>query len=297
MKNKRIIIFVIGCLLLTGCKDKTYTITFDTNGGIPYDNVVVKEGSTIENLKEPTKDGYLFVSWRSGGIEFNQETPITKDLKLTAKWIEKPQIANIYTITFVVDDKIEQTKVLENDTIKEPKIPKKENYLFLGWYLDNKLYDFNTPIIKDITLIAKYELNVVTVSYDLDGGVGLSLETIPKNSNLTIPEPPKKEGYRFLKWTLDDQDFSFEDKITKDIALKANWEKIEYVTITFDTDGGTIIEPKKIEKHSYLTNLPIPSKEGYSFVAWYSFNQPFDTEAKVETDLNFKAVYQKNIQQ
>ena len=179
MRSKKIIILLL-CILLTGCKAKTYTIIFDTSGGEAMDSITIIEGNTIENLSPPKKEGYLFVSWLKDGIEYNENSPINEDMTLTASWIETPKILNTYTVTFVVDEEIEQMKVVENEIINEPEIPQKENYLFLGWYIGNELYDFSSKVTKDITLIAKYELDTVTITYNLDGGQGLVMKTTPK---------------------------------------------------------------------------------------------------------------------
>lgn len=37
-----------------------------------------------------------------------------------------------------------------------PDVPKREGFEFLGWYLDNKLYNFENEVTKDITLVAKW---------------------------------------------------------------------------------------------------------------------------------------------
>ena len=276
MRSKKIIYLLVLFIFLTGCKENTYTITFNTDGGTIMENVTINKGETIENIDSPTKEGYLFVSWLKDGIEYNVETPVQEDITLTANWIEVPEIYNYYTVTFVMGNEIEKATVKENETVKEITPPQIENYIFLGWYIGDEKFDFNTPIIKDISLTAKYELNVVTVTYDLDGGFGLALETIPKHTQISIPETPIRKGYKFLKWTLNGKEFSFDTKIDKDITLKAIWSLIEYVTITFDTDGGTIINPITIEKYSKLNN------------------EPFNIDNKIENDITLKAIYKLN---
>lgn len=292
MKNKKLTILLLS-LILTGCKEKTFTVSFDTLGGNIINPITIKEGNIINNLEIPTKEGYLFVNWKKDGLDYDRKTPITEDITLTANWIEKPKIPNTYTVTFIAEDKMEKTVVKENEVVDEIAPPKKENYLFLGWYLDDQKYDFSNKITKDIRLEAKYELNVVTVTYELDGGMGLALETIPKNTTVSIPNPPQKPGYRFLKWQLNGKDFSFTTKIAKDITLKAIWEKIEYITISFDTDGGLPIETMIIEKYSKINNLPIPTKEGYRFLKWQIDNQDFNAETEIDTNIVLKAVYEQ----
>ena len=118
MKNKKILIVLL-LLVLTGCGDKTYTITFDTLGGSVIKSVILKEGDTIDDIDKPTKDGYLFVNWLKDGLEFKTDTPITEDTNLTASWVLAPDLVNDYTISFVTDKYIEKIMVEENKTIEE----------------------------------------------------------------------------------------------------------------------------------------------------------------------------------
>ena len=291
MRSKLVLIFIL-ILILTGCKEKTYTITFDTNGGTKMNSITIKEGENINDIEIPSKEGYLFVKWLKDGTPYNKNNPVKEDITLTATWIEKPNAIETYKVTYIIDNYQDIEVVGENTTINERKAPKKENHTFLGWYYENKLFDFNTKITKDIVLIAKYELNKVKITYDLDDGIGLTSEDIYINTSPNIPPTPKKEGYKFLKWTLDNKDFSFNTKITKDITIKAVWEKLEYVTIIYDTDGGKDIKPITIEKYSKLKELPIPIKEGYKFIEWQLNNKKFDIDTKIENDITLKAIYE-----
>ena len=52
--------------------------------------------------------------------------------------------------------------VKESEQATKPTAPTKTGYTFKGWYTDAELttvYDFNTPVTKDITLYAKWEKN------------------------------------------------------------------------------------------------------------------------------------------
>ncbi len=53
--------------------------------------------------------------------------------------------------------KTEEVRI--NKKAQEPGEPILEGYTFLGWYLDNELYDFNRPVTKNITLVAKWKEN------------------------------------------------------------------------------------------------------------------------------------------
>lgn len=293
MRSK--IIILILCLILTGCGSKTYTITFNTDGGTPLENIVIKEGENIKDIELPVKDGYLFVSWIKDGHEFDENTPINEDLTLTATWIETPELYDTYTVIYQVEGNVEKEVVKENSIISKPVDPEKENHTFIGWYVGDELYDFNNPIKKDLVLEAKFELDTITVTYELDGGTGPGLTKVIKGESLEIPNPPTKEGYKFIKWTLNEQDFSFTTKIEEDITLKAIWEKIEYVTIEFDTNDGNEINKITIEKYTKINSLPSPIKEGYTFKYWSLNNEPFDTDTKIEENIILKAVYDKDL--
>nr|DAV24949.1 MAG TPA: hypothetical protein [Caudoviricetes sp.] len=69
-------------------------------------------------------------------------------------------ILNSYVVTFNASGgtSIESQTVLEGEKAQRPNNPSKSDYNFLGWYLNDVLFDFeNTPITSDITLIAKWE--------------------------------------------------------------------------------------------------------------------------------------------
>lgn len=68
-------------------------------------------------------------------------------------------IPKTYTVTFIDGDNTSTIKVIENDTIEEI-ILNKEGYKFIGWYLNDHKFDFNTKITDNITLVAKYEKNI-----------------------------------------------------------------------------------------------------------------------------------------
>ncbi len=57
-----------------------------------------------------------------------------------------------------MDDSVFDEKITyKGNKIIKPNNPFKEGFSFLGWYLDEKLFDFNTSISADLTLIAKFQ--------------------------------------------------------------------------------------------------------------------------------------------
>ncbi len=67
-----------------------------------------------------------------------------------------------YTVTFVTGggSAVNPQTVCDGDIVFKPANPKKEGFTFEGWYADEactELYNFRTPVTKDITLYAKWK--------------------------------------------------------------------------------------------------------------------------------------------
>lgn len=64
-----------------------------------------------------------------------------------------------YSVVFdsTMGTSVETQQVTKNKTVKKPKDPTMDGYIFKGWYLDNEEYDFSTRVTKDITLTGKWE--------------------------------------------------------------------------------------------------------------------------------------------
>jgi len=185
---------------------------------------------------------------------------------------------------------VEIQKVGKNRFIKKPKDPVKEGYTFEGWYLDGELFDFNTPITKNIELIAKWipidsidETEKLEVSFDTDGGSSIASIKVEKNEKINKPTDPIKEGHKFISWQLDGKDFDFSTLITKSIELVAKWEK---ETIQNDTPNIIPISNITLSKTSIslyvggkfkLTATIKPNNATNKNITWKSSNSSVAT--------------------
>ena len=72
-----------------------------------------------------------------------------------------------YTVIFDANggSYVGNVTVKENETVKQPLNPTREGYQFVGWYLGEELFDFDTKITKDITLKAHWEANGITLNF------------------------------------------------------------------------------------------------------------------------------------
>lgn len=228
-----------------------FKVTFVKDNG--EKNVVkeVYEKDKVTKITDPKKVGNDFIGWYHEGFNslFSFEESIYEDTTLIAKW--EPYV---YIITFDSNGGTPvSSKVVDyKNKVKTPANPTKEGYNFLGWYLNDKKYDFNTTITKDMTLVAKWEVISYTVKFDSAGGSNIESQKVPNGNLVKVPVNPKREGYKFIDWTLDGNVFDFTAKVTKDITLIAKWEKIEEKIAYGDVNEDGKIDNQdsiKLQKH------------------------------------------------
>ena len=146
---------------------KTFTVTFETNGGSIITSVTVNENDRVTPPNNPTKENYSFGGWYvdaglTQAMNFNDK--ITANTTLYAKWnsLEVPPVDTYYTVQFATNggSTIASVDVKENAKVTIPTDPTKNGYKFVGWYTDMALstaMNFNNPITGNLTLYAKWE--------------------------------------------------------------------------------------------------------------------------------------------
>lgn len=172
-----------------------------------------------------------------------------------------------YTITFDTQggNTIEAIEVKANETLVLPKKPEKEGYIFLHWVdEENKPVSNNFKVLKDMKLIAKWAeptQEVVTVSFNTDGGNTISSITVIKGEKITLPENPTKEGYNFKEWVYENgEQFKTEAIIEENITLKAIWEKVEE-NKKETNKNNTTSKPSEGNQNEQPTTTPTPENQ------------------------------------
>ena len=169
MDKKRVGIISVIALIVIGLivfllvnNNKSYEVVFDSNGGSIVETQKVKKSETAVKPNDPTMDGYKFDNWYLDDKVFDFSTPIEKNITLKAKWIKdagsEVKIQK-YAIIFNSDggSSVSSLEVDENGLVKRPSDPTRDGYKFVGWLLNGKDYDFNTPVSGNLTLTAKWE--------------------------------------------------------------------------------------------------------------------------------------------
>lgn len=91
MKKKNLLYVLLGVIIVVGVtiyyvNFRTVTVEFAAKIGAGIAPVSVKVGETITEPIAPESSEYTFQGWYLNGEKFDFNTPITKNIKLEAKW-------------------------------------------------------------------------------------------------------------------------------------------------------------------------------------------------------------------
>ena len=192
---------------------KEYTVTFDPNAeGVSVDptSKLVTFDAAYDTLPTPTREGYTFEGWYLSKTEFTdankvEATTIVKtpgDHMLYANWA-----ANTYTVTFnpnADDATVAPTSkfVTFDAAYGELPTPTRENYRFVGWYLNGVRVTKDT-IVKTAanhTLLAGWSRSYYALTINYVDRNGKKLEksyeaSVALGADFSVTSPVVK-GYK-----------------------------------------------------------------------------------------------------
>ena len=264
-----------------------FTVKYVTGIKEKIDDVEIYEGSLLTEPKI-SRDGYNLEGWYQENQKFDFSTPITSNMTLTAKWVEKGKL----NVTFMVDETVYRVRnVKENDKVTKPKNTTKKGNIFVEWQLNGKSFNFSTPITSNLTLNAVFkEAQTYTVSFDSNGGSSIKDVTVTEGTKVSKPTNPTRKDYDFVEWQLNGKTYNFSNVVTSDITLKAIWEesKPKYI-VQFDSNGGSNVAAQGTDKNQKVTKPTDPTRDNYEFEGWFLDNKKFDFNSTVTSDITLKA--------
>lgn len=254
MKNKKniliilliVIIIVLIVIYFLFLRTKSFTVTFDTDGGSTIDSASVREGQVLDISNRPTKTGYTFIGWMNSDNKIiTKNTILTKDTTLKALWIsnnsEKVSIKFSTDGGNFIDDIINE----KGSKIILPVNPIRKGYTFIGWMNSDGYIISEDMIVSDnMTLTAYYikeGVETSKITFNTDGGNNIKYITVEKGTKIKLPVSPVKDGYVFDGWLLNNELVTSDTVITDDSVLTAKW-KLPYIcpdNCTPSEDGST----------------------------------------------------------
>ena len=75
-----------------------------------------------------------------------------------------------------------------------------------------------------LVLEAKWSLDEFTVTFDLDGGELFEDKVIVYNGLVEEPAAPTKDGFSFLGWFVDGEEYDFDRPVKNDLTIQARWQ-------------------------------------------------------------------------
>lgn len=277
--KKRTIIIVIGVVLIIAClvayfifANKKYTITFDSDGGSVVEKQIVKRGEKVNKPTDPTRDGYIFIEWDLGSSIYDFSAKVTRNLILKAVWKEQEGGKVTYVVNFNTDggNSVSNQIINKDGTITKPQDPVRDGYKFLGWYSNNVLFDFNTPITKNLELVAKWE----KVKDNSTTGTTTTTKKNDTTSSTTKKTTTKKNDTTNTTTT----------KKTTTTTTEA-----KKYTVKFDSNGGSKVSSKEVTSGSKVSKPSNPTRTGYKFSGWTLNNKAYDFNSKVTSNITLVA--------
>lgn len=270
--KKRTIIIVIGVVLIIAClvayfifANKKYTITFDSDGGSVVEKQIVKRGEKVNKPTDPTRDGYIFIEWDLGSSIYDFSAKVTRNLILKAIWKEQEGGKVTYVVNFNTDggNSVSNQIINKDGTITKPQDPVRDGYKFLGWYSNNVLFDFNTPVTTNLELVAKWEKAK-------DNSTTATTTTTKKTTTTTTKK--------------NDTTNTTTTKKTTTTTTEA-----KKYTVTFDSNGGSKVSSKEVTSGSKVSKPSNPTRTGYKFGGWTLNNKTYDFNSKVTSNITLVA--------
>jgi len=128
-------------------------VDFETNTLIQEYQTVYNSSYVLNDIFDNNYDETAVIEFYLNNKKVDSINNIDEDAIVKVKVI----IIKEYTVTFDVDGETTEVKVKDGEKAVKPADPEKVGYVFLGWYVDDALYDFEKAITSDIKLVAKFE--------------------------------------------------------------------------------------------------------------------------------------------
>lgn len=262
-------------------------------------------GSTLPTADAPTatRDGYTFTFWSREGQIGTDVTGQTVNgwTNLVANWEARTDTP--YTVEHYLEN-LDGNYAL--DTTEHLKGTTDTTVTAAAKSYDNFTYDSTVPgtvasgnIAGDGSLVLKlfytrntYDYTVRHIKQLPDGSydeANAEVETLSGKFEALAAVTAKDYGEHY---PTNDADTKQNIKIEKGLTIDVKYDLDEH-TLTFETNGGSAIDPVTVRHGNAVARPADPTKDKYTFIGWYAdpeFTEEYDFATVLEAD---KTIYAK----
>ncbi len=261
-------------------------------------------GESFNLPAAPTRPGYDFKGWKIGNAVLTAGAAYTvdeDDMVFTAQWEARTDTP--YTVKHYLEN-LDGSYAL--DTTEPLKGTTDTTVTAAAKSYDNFTYDSTVPgtvasgnIAGDGSLVLKlfytrntYDYTVRHIKQLPDGSydeANAEVETLSGKFEALAAVTAKDYGEHY---PTNDADTKQNIKIEKGLTIDVKYDLDEH-TLTFETNGGSAINPVTVRHGNAVARPADPTKDKYTFIGWYAdpeFTEEYDFATVLEAD---KTIYAK----
>ena len=261
-------------------------------------------GESFNLPAAPTRPGYDFKGWKIGNAVLTAGAAYTvdeDDMVFTAQWEARTDTP--YTVEHYLEN-LDGSYAL--DTTEPLKGTTDTTVTAAAKSYDNFTYDSTVPgtvasgnIAGDGSLVLKlfytrntYDYTVRHIKQLPDGSydeANAEVETLSGKFEALAAVTAKDYGSHY---PTNDADTKQNIKIEKGLTIDVKYDLDEH-TLTFETNGGSAINPVTVRHGNAVARPTDPTKDKYTFIGWYAdpeFTAKYDFATVLEAD---KTIYAK----
>ena len=234
-------------LELNGSYDvNVYNLTYRIDD-VDFFTTQMAYGSEITAPEAPAKEGHSFLGWSE-----NVTVMPASDLVISGTYS-----INSYNLVFKIGDEVVFEGLMPyGSEIVVPEGPAKDGHTFAGWGMVPA-----TMPATDLEFNGSYDLNVYTITFDIDGEVFYQTQLAYGTEIVAPAEVPDKEGKTFRGW--GDVPATMP---ANDLTVSGTYDVNNY-TLTFRI-GEEVIFTGQQPYGSDIVAPEVADKEGYLFSGW-----------------------------
>ena len=261
-------------------------------------------GESFNLPAAPTRPGYDFKGWKIGNAVLTAGAAYTvdeDDMVFTAQWEARTDTP--YTVEHYLEN-LDGNYAL--DTTEHLKGTTDTTVTAAAKSYDNFTYDSTVPdtvasgnIAGDGSLVLKlfytrntYDYTVRHIKQLPDGSydeANAEVETLSGKFEALATVTAKDYGEHY---PTNDAATKQNIKIEKGLTIDVKYDLDEH-TLTFETNGGSAIDPVTVRHGNAVAKPTDPTKDKYTFIGWYAdpeFTEEYDFATVLEAD---KTIYAK----